>query len=279
MQEVFFTSPGSASKPLLGAAFQCCWVAGLVTIGSFAVAEELPSQNSGVPSPKHVSRQAKESLRDSEPRSIAEIHRELRRLERETARTESDRERVENILSLCRLFVEIGQHPEITDSPTLQSLSVRLRTRLRGIERRTITELRRRGIDQPENLKSLPSKQRQTTAMAESVANHAGPNRQHDAAAVRQGVHFSAHGDDSQNVHSDESGLPASFGRGHAAPGPDFGWSLVNLIQQTIQPDYWSVAGGPGKALYFGHSRALVIHGSWRVHEDVADLLAALRGY
>ena len=187
-------------------------------------------------------------------RELANIHRDLRRLERETSRASSDEDRVKNIVSLCGLFVEIGQHPDIARSPTLQSLSVRLRTRLRGTERRTIKELKRRGIPEPD---------------PDSATSF-----HRDSAYVRAG----SSGAESPSKWKQRLDPPGSQ-RGHAAPMPDYGWDLVNLIRQTIRPDYWSVAGGPGKALYFGQARALVIHGSWRVQEDVADLLAALRGY
>ncbi len=186
-------------------------------------------------------------------RDLADIHVDLRSLERETARATSDKARAKNIVRLCGLFVEIGQHPKISRSPTLQSLSVRLRTRLRGIERRTIKELKRRGIGEPSTVAGVDSR----TESSSAVAGYSSTT----------------------STEWNSSSNSPEFEPGHAAPMPDYGWDLVNLIRHTIRPDYWAVAGGPGKALYFGQSRALVIHGSWRVQEDVADLLTALRGY
>ncbi|MFN3190064.1 MAG: hypothetical protein ACE361_06030 [Aureliella sp.] len=254
---------------------------------------------------------------ETQVREIAELHRELRRLEKGTAKAKTDGERALNITELCQLFVEVGQHPEIAKSPTLQSLSVRLRTRLRGIERRTSDELRRRGIEEPEEYielrrrERLKRSQQSNLGRARSVGfrgNHVQQDR--PEFGQRQGANSAGQGSvtvgtgakasdrsdgekstRSASSNSSEGSASSTFesssnrsdsrGRipgGNAAPGPDYSWQLVNLIHMTIQPDYWSVAGGPGKAIYFGNARALVIHGSWRVQEDVADLLTALRG-
>ncbi|MEM8736157.1 MAG: hypothetical protein AAGG44_18145, partial [Planctomycetota bacterium] len=255
---------------------------------------------------------------DTPVREISELHKELRRLEKGTAKAKNDTERAQNITELCQLFVEVGQHPDIAKSPTIQSLSVRLRTRLRGIERRTSDELRRRGIPEPEEYIALRREERanRSRAAGGSRANSVAFQRNHpsrerpgatnqsanaanstaagEAGTKKQStdsasVAASSRGDATKNSTGNSSGQStagegnmrgndAGGGSGNAAPGPDYSWQLVNLIHMTIQPDYWSVAGGPGKAIYFGNARALVIHGSWRVQEDVADLLTALRG-
>ncbi len=188
-----------------------------------------------------------------EPRSSKQILLEIRELEKQASATKAaEPERARAIARLCGVFIELGEHPDITDNRALQSLSVQLRARLRGLERRTVKELRRRQVPEPTGLsatKASSVQSRPPYSGSSASSSHVGDSAWQDSGVV--------------------SG---------AAPGPDFGWGLVNLIRQTIQPDYWSVAGGPGKAIYYGHSRALVIHGSWRVHEEVAALLTALRG-
>jgi len=56
----------------------------------------------------------------------------------------------------------------------------------------------------------------------------------------------------------------------------DQGWELVELIQQTIRPDFWDVAGGPGTIRYFAMRRVLVVRATTEVHEDLAALLRKL---
>lgn len=204
------------------------------------------------------------------PRTSAEIQKTLRDAERAMGSSETDAEKTTGIIVLCRLFVEIGQHEDLPTNASLQRMSVRLRARLQGVEMRTVEELRRRKIPEPDAMVA------QTQAFRRSRSGVGDVHTQH-ATASRQGTHGSA-----SNATSSGSGSPSfgDTGSGNLAPGglPDYGWTLVNLIRQTVRPDYWSTAGGPGKAIYFGHSRALVIHGSWRVQEEVADLLNALRG-
>lgn len=198
------------------------------------------------------------------PRTAIELLHEMRRLEKAIADADKDGERASHIAEFCGLFIEIGEHPEITRNPTLQQLSLRVRTRLSGVERRTITELKRRKIPMPAEMEAQERDDRMRRARGL-------PPRSLNSSSSESANASSAHTPTpSVSVNNDQTG--------HAAPGPDFGWQLVNLIRMTIRPGYWSTAGGPGKALYFGQSRALVIHGSWRVHEDVADLLNALRG-
>ncbi len=216
-------------------------------------------------------------------RSLAELHVELRALEKGTSRAKTDQQRTQNILQLCALFVEIGQHPDLPKSPTLQSLSVRLRTRLIGLEKRTVDELKRRRIPEPDDMVAREKRYRQSRARASGVAPRG--NSTSRGSLVSGSAVSGSTGDstgrsvDPTSDSEQQAAGPNSRSGGLAAPGlPDYGWSLVDLIRKTVRPDYWTVSGGPGKAIYFGHARALVIHGSWRVQEDVAQLLNALRG-
>lgn len=53
--------------------------------------------------------------------------------------------------------------------------------------------------------------------------------------------------------------------------------ALVDIIQQTIHPDFWDVHGGSGKVVYFEQGRGLVVLGTEQVHDDVGNLLDQLR--
>jgi hypothetical protein len=58
--------------------------------------------------------------------------------------------------------------------------------------------------------------------------------------------------------------------------GSDFS-SLIELITSTIAPTTWDEVGGPGAIQGFAHSGALAISQTEEAHEEVAELLAALR--
>ena len=52
---------------------------------------------------------------------------------------------------------------------------------------------------------------------------------------------------------------------------------LIELIQTTITPKWWAPRGGPGTIVYFPRKGALVISQDEQTHEQIADLLTALR--
>jgi hypothetical protein len=57
----------------------------------------------------------------------------------------------------------------------------------------------------------------------------------------------------------------------------DYGQTLIDLIERTIQPSFWDTAGGPGSMFYFRPLMALVVSATSEVHGDVSGLLEGLR--
>jgi beta-lactamase regulating signal transducer with metallopeptidase domain len=68
---------------------------------------------------------------------------------------------------------------------------------------------------------------------------------------------------------------PFSFGQGSETQA-DFG-AIVNLIEETIDPDSWELWGGPGSIVEHEGNLSLVIRQTETVHEEIAELLAQLR--
>lgn len=52
---------------------------------------------------------------------------------------------------------------------------------------------------------------------------------------------------------------------------------LINLIQNTIEPDSWDVNGGKGHIMFFGQLNVLVIRATGEVHEQIGGGLDQLR--
>ena len=69
----------------------------------------------------------------------------------------------------------------------------------------------------------------------------------------------------------------AGDGRAGGAGQDDDGQELADLIQVVISPDFWDANGGPGAIFYFQSQHALVVRATTQTHEDVANLLEALR--
>ena len=78
------------------------------------------------------------------------------------------------------------------------------------------------------------------------------------------------------NEQSDFRDLVEPSGQGGGAM-PDAGWQLVELLQRIVAPDFWDRQGGPGTIRYFAMRRVLVVRATTDVHEQIKDLLMALR--
>ncbi len=72
---------------------------------------------------------------------------------------------------------------------------------------------------------------------------------------------------------------------GHPEPGtfggpqgmPEYGWELVELIEQVVSPHTWARNGGKGEIWYWAPGRALVVRQTEEVHQQIEDLLNQLR--
>jgi hypothetical protein len=67
----------------------------------------------------------------------------------------------------------------------------------------------------------------------------------------------------------------AALGGGPLAA--DWGPDLVELIERTINPAFWDVAGGPGTIVYYRPLQCLVVRATSEVHGRVGGLVGDLR--
>ncbi len=87
-----------------------------------------------------------------------------------------------------------------------------------------------------------------------------------------------------------DSAIESALSEGHDSPADrlrpqaqgggafqDEGWRLVELIERVVAPDFWDNRGGPGTIRYFAMRRVLVVRATTDVHEQIKDLLMALR--
>ena len=84
--------------------------------------------------------------------------------------------------------------------------------------------------------------------------------------SVAQILSYVAQTDVAKAENSDNEGKPG-------ATAED---KLIDLIVSTVQPDSWQPNGGRGKISYEPASKSLVIHQTPAVHDEIANLLAAL---
>lgn len=147
------------------------------------------------------------------------------------------------VAALCDMYVILRNDPRYFSSDMLREDAMQVRRRLIGIARRRTGQLRRDGIARPSGLSAGVDSAIESALSQEGDPQ--GPSRQ-----------------------------PLALGGGAIQ---DEGWRLVELIQRVVAPDFWENRGGPGAIRYFAIRRVLVVRATTDVHEQIKDLLMALR--
>ncbi|MCA9121453.1 MAG: hypothetical protein H6822_16195 [Planctomycetaceae bacterium] len=188
-----------------------------------------------------------------DPRPYHEISRDLSQFLRREATATDNRKRAQAIYQLTVLYGELRRDARLVESETLTSYKNRLWSRLSKVKKELEREFGRNASTSTQNTSSNESANELTAGIAESLSLvgqiSGGP------------AHLLSH-------------VQGSHG-GSAVP--DFGPSLVELIERTIAPEFWDVAGGPGTVVYYAPLRALVVRATSEVHHDIRGVLGGLR--
>ena len=170
-----------------------------------------------------------------------------------TART--DRERAEAIHQLTVLYNELKHDPRLRDSETLTSHKNRLWGRLTKVKRDLQREFDRGdsndNVSKPSELDASVDEITAGLTDSLSLVGYAAGGPAHLLAQVQ-----------------------GSRGGGAI---PDYGPGLVELIERTIAPEFWDVAGGPGTIFYYAPLRVLVVRATSEVHHKIGGTLGGIR--
>ena len=181
-------------------------------------------------------------------RLAAEIDRDISAALKKEASAKSLKERGKAIEQLCTLHHEITSDERFTTLEQMQSLRARIWGRLTKVKTELKRQLTKDGQPQLDDA--------QAEAAQYATSNLAGAMSLADFA----------------------TGSPSSFfGRGGASQTDVNAQQLIELIQRTISPDFWDVAGGPGAIFYYPQLQVLVIRATAEVHDDVGGLVGGLR--
>ncbi len=180
-------------------------------------------------------------IASSEQSSPTALRHETRLLLRQHATAENESQKTYAAASLCDWYVVLRSDPRFDESEMIKGDAVKVRHRLLTIARQTENRLKRQGIDKPSNL-------------SEDVDS-----------ILEQDINATS---------ATGTALPEVAGGGALA---DPGWQLVELIQRIVVPDFWESRGGPGSIRYFAMQRVLVVRATSDVHQQLKDLLTALR--
>ena len=193
-----------------------------------------------------------EQAASEEPESLARLTVHMRaKLKAEAVSRKSDKH-AKAVVELCDFYAQLHSDTRYTQSETLRGLAARVRRRLLDVEEDIRLQMKRDRIVRPEDM----------SAKLEAVDRYIAQQRSDSVGGLTYEVD------------------KAEDAKGGFGPGgiPDNGWMLVELIERTVDPNFWSSQGGPGVAVYYPLQRALVLRATTRVHEDVQALLQALGG-
>ena len=175
--------------------------------------------------------------------SLTDLRKQTRDLLKKEADAQDHRVQRSVAMSLCDLYIVLRSDPRYSESSMLRGDAAKLRKRLMRLARQTEAKLNRANVARPSDLK---------LKVDQAVAMTTGPTDSYQRTQVQ-----------------------LAAGGGGAVD--DQGWQLVELIQRIIAPDFWQPQGGPGVVRYFAIKQALVIRATSEVHEQVRELLTALR--
>ncbi len=221
--------------------------------------------------------------------SLTLLGNECRNLLRQEAVLKTGPEKNAAATALCDMYVILRLDPRFSGSKMLQGDATQIRRRLISIAKRNKKKLNRDGVPRPPNLSSdvtasitaALEKHQNKASGNDAEKNSPTPGKGSDA-PIREPAGTSK--DDTQESQSGDNATDPSPASGQNARGaqaaggiPDTGWQLVELIQRVIAPDFWESRGGPGSIRYFAMRKVLVIRATTDIHEQVRDLLSALR--
>ena len=194
------------------------------------------------------SSKAKDGESKPAKRLAADIDRDISAALKREATAKTLKDRGQAIEQLCTLHHEITSDERFATLDLMQSLRAKIWGRLMKVK----TDLKRQ---------LAKDGQPQLDDAAAEAAQYAGSN----LAGAMSLADFA-------------TGSPSSyFGRGGAAQTEQNAQQLIELIQRTISPDFWDVAGGPGAIFYYPQLQVLVIRATAEVHDDVGGLVGGLR--
>jgi hypothetical protein len=191
-----------------------------------------------------------------EARGLHEYHAAISDLLKREAQDKDPQARAAAVRAMCELHRVIVSDERFSTSDTLKEYRSRLWSRLTKIKTELKQQLARDAKNNKESLDDIK--------LLESA----------DPAAVAAADSLAA----SLSLLDQSQGGPGqllAFGGGGVTEAS--GRALVELIERTINPAFWDVAGGPGTIMYYAPLQCLVVRATSEIHGHVGALADDLR--
>ncbi|MBM3999581.1 MAG: hypothetical protein FJ297_08605 [Planctomycetes bacterium] len=200
----------------------------------------------------------------SEPR-LHEYERRVSRAIRAEAVARDWEARSDAIRQMTSLFTELRLDPRLAASDTLRDYKARLNGRLvlikKRLERGIASDERKEGIRRPSTPRASATDRTHAAGTALNAPELDAPEMDERLRCVAASLDVAAEclgGAGWYFAHAGERRRDVVEGALGGGAG-DYGRDLVNLIQRTIDPDYWDVHGGPGTIVYYQPLHCLVV--------------------
>jgi hypothetical protein len=191
---------------------------------------------------------AAEAASDDQPRPLAQIERDVSAALKQEATAKNQAARAAAVQALCDLHATIVSDERHATSDTLKSYRARLWSRLTRVKRELYNEAARQtGHQSDQQVESQMRMPAASMASALVLADISG------------------------------GGPTGLLARGGAAQTASNAQSLIELIERTIDPDFWDVNGGPGAIVYYAPLQCLVIRATSEVHGKIGGVLGGVR--
>jgi hypothetical protein len=190
----------------------------------------------------------------SEP-AFHEYQQRISELFKSESQTKQPGARAAAVRGMCELHSQIVHDSRYANSDILKEYRSRLWTRLTKHKAELKQQLSRSKANKDvlDALSSLESASGDDVAAAESLAS-------------------------SLSLLGQSRGGPGALLAFGGVAGPaDWGPDLVDLIERTINPSFWDVAGGPGTIVYYQPLHCLVVRATAEVHGNVGRVIGDLR--
>jgi hypothetical protein len=243
------------------------WLFSVVAFVLPVTAVENPTTGSGSPADRTIDPPTAGAKAQSEGMSITQ----MRQLTSEFLQHQAEAQRdhlptaSDQVLKLCNWFVILRDDDRYLTSPLLRSTAAQVRVRLLKVAKDRSRQLRYENVPRPEAAVAKIDAQIESQLKSQIKLQIKRPQTKSSDEAASSVTKLS------KNEPADSLQAAA------AGPELDTGWQLVELIDRIVHPDFWESHGGPGTLHYYAARRVLVVRATSDVHQDLKDLLAALR--
>jgi len=218
---------------------------------------------------------------NTDHRSIGEYRQDVKTFMKHSKSDDAQLQR-NAIFNLCELHWELVNDPRFGTNSQVQGFRVvvakRLETFVKEVKKENLRaqRLAKKKLADPSSSKSTQDGKLDPNASADNNGLASSNATNSDDA---EEMIYQSSADSFYSLGQLSGGPNQLFGYagGHLGPPWDHGPELVDLIQNTINPDFWRANGGNGVIHYFRPLRVLVIGASTQIHEDTLDLLYKLR--